>query len=271
MGSSNTSLKVSIPDCHKKFIITGPPQGGLMLTVEKGLLPKNEGWQSLAYPSETREIWKDNQGRFVFVVPEISPPRRCLFVDPDFKLGHIIGEFQPKNGCIPYPLENIEIIIFINWLAGMGDIILHAVGIDIDGHGYCFAGASHTGKSTLAASLQKVPGITILGEDNLVLRYLQGRFWIYGTPWHQNPDMCDAKGVPLEKIFFLDKTGNPGVSALNPVEGISQILQTAFVPYYRPETLPGILQRMDQLTEQVSFYKLSYQLGTDAWKLIYGA
>jgi hypothetical protein len=261
---------MSIPDGHKNFLIPGPPKGGLKVTVEKGPLLENSGWQSLAYPSETREIWKDDRGRFVFVVPQISPPRRQVVVDPNFKSGRVIGEFQPDNGIIQYPLENIGIIIFINWLAGMGDLILHAVGIDINGHGYCFAGVSHAGKSTLAAALKLVPGLTLLGDDNLALRYLDGQFWIYGTPWHQNASMCAPGGVPLEKIFFLDKAGDPGIYSLNPTEGISRILQTAFVPYYRSETLPGILRRMDQLTDHVSFYRLSYQLGANVWDLIRG-
>lgn len=265
------SLSMSIPSCHEKFLISGPPQGGLLLTVENGPLLEKEGWQSLGYPSETREIWKDDKGRFIFVVPEISPPERHVVVYPDFCNGFVVGDFQPDHGVITYPTENIEIILFINWLAGMGDLLLHAVGIEIDGHGYAFAGVSHAGKSTLASFLQKTPGVTILGDDNLVLRFLDGRFWIYGTPWHQNPSVCTSGGVPLEKIFFLDRSIDPGLHSLSPSEGISQILKTAFVPYYRAETLPGILQRMNQLTEQVSLYKLSYQLGTDVWKLIYGA
>lgn len=267
--TGSQSLFMSIPSCHEKFLISGPPQGGLFLTVKNGPLHGYEGSHSLDYPSETRQIWKDDQGRFIFVVPEISPPKRHMVVNSDFTEGFVIGDFQSEKGVITYPTDNIEIILFINWLAGMGDLLLHAVGIEINGHGYAFAGVSHAGKSTLASYLQKVPGVKILGDDNLALRYLNGQFWIYGTPWHQNPNVCAPGGVPLEKLFFLDRSVEPGLYSLTPNEGISRILQTAFIPYYRQESLPGILQRLHQLTNQVTFFKLSYQLGTDVWELIY--
>lgn len=268
LATGNKSLSMFIPPTHTKFLKPGPPRGGLFLTVENKPLRKNEGWQSLGYPTETRQIWKDGQGEFVFVVSEVSPPKRQIFVNPGFTNGRVIGEFQHDQGVISYPIDNIEIILFINWLAGMGDLLLHAVGVEFNGHGYAFAGVSQVGKSTLASALQKIPGVTILGDDNLACRYLEGRSWIYGTPWHQNPSVCSPGGVPLEKIFFLDRSIAPGLYPLSPNEGINLILQTAFVPYYRPEALPEILDHMDKLSEQISYFKLSYQLGTDVWKLI---
>jgi hypothetical protein len=227
-------------------------------------------------------LWRDEQGRYVLVTPRSSPPRRQVVVDAGFRVGKVIGEFA-RDGCrwqAGYPLQGLDIVLFANWLAGFGDLILHACGVELAGAGYAFVGPAGVGKSTLAASFLSAAtgaadGATtdldpavVLGEDQVILRYRQGRFWIYGTPWHLNPAMCSPRGVPLEKLFFLDRTGAPGITPVEPLEGTTRLLQTAFVPYYRTDALPAILSRLDLLAGQVPFYTLSYQLGKDPIRLI---
>ena len=168
-------------------------------------------------------------------------------------------------------MKNIENRIFSAWLGSLGDIILHASGVIFDGKGYCFAGDPGAGKSTLAAALASDPGITVLGEDQVVLRYLKDRFWIFGAPWHLNPEMCSPEGIPLSKMFFLDRSLEPGAHLISPLDGITRILQTAFTPFYQPKWIPGILARLELLSQQVPFYNLSYQLGSDPVALITNA
>lgn len=265
-----SAIPMGLPACHTQFLRNGPPDSGLVLRVRKGSLPSTEGWRALHDRYETWELWQDERGRYVFVAPEVCPPRRHVVVDPDFAAGEVIGEFALGTNGTPavYPLQNLEIKIFANWLAGFGDLILHAVGIDLGGAGYCFAGKSGAGKSTLASALMAVPGATMLGDDNLALRCLEDRFWIFGTPWHQDPARCSPQGAPLEKFFFLDRNGDPGVKPLKPVDGIARLLQTAFIPYYRQDAMPAILERLAFLAEAVPFYALSYRLGDDVMALI---
>ena len=44
-------------------------------------------------------------------------------------------------------------MIYANWLAASGDVIVHAAGVAADGQGYAFVGPSGAGKSTLATCL----------------------------------------------------------------------------------------------------------------------
>lgn len=269
LDARGSGLTMALPPCHHKFLAAGPPDGGLALRVRDGRLPGTDGWRSLVHPLETWELWQDELGRYVFVAPEVCPPRRHLVVDAGFRTGEIVGDFAGEgNGLtIPYPLENLEIKLFVNWLAGYGDLILHAVGVDLVGAGACFAGSSGAGKSTLASALAN-SAATVLGDDQVVLRYREGQFWIYGTPWHQDPARCSPGGVPLEKLFFLDRTATPGVAPCPPLDGVSRLMQTAFVPYYRPEAVAAILDRLALLAQQVPFYTLNYRLGADVMTLI---
>ncbi len=237
------------------------------LRVRDGPLPEAAATRIPLCVTETWELWLDEAGRYVFVAPRQSPPRLAI-VDPGFVDGEVCGEFSTSNGEGAYPLQGLGIRLFANWLAGCGDAILHAAGVAVDGKGYCFTGSSGAGKSTLTASLASNPSATVLGEDQVILRYLDGRFWIFGTPWHVNPDLCAPLGVPLEKLFFLDRDAAQPLAAVAPFDGVTRLLQTAFIPYYRPAAVSAILDRLALLAERVPFYTLSYRLGDDPMALI---
>jgi len=222
------------------------------------------------YSSPSWKFWKTNDGNLVFLVPDQRPVLQ-LIVDPDFSRGEVVGDFSafPNENC--YPLENLDIRLVSAWLASLGDVMLHASGVLVDGRGFCFIGASGAGKSTLAARLFKTAGATVLGEDQIVLRNLDGRFWMYGTPWHMREEMCSPEKVTLEKLFFINKDGLEGIQSISGMDGVKRLLQTAFIPYHLQEYLPRILDRLVLLADQVPFYSISYNLNTDPWPMIQAA
>lgn len=207
------------------------------------------------------KIWqlsRDQEGQFVFTNP-LQALRRKLVVDRHFTKGTLLGDFKTIDNKDNYPLpQDLEIVLYVNWLGEYGDLVLHASGIALDGKGYAFVGPSGVGKSTLAARLKQEPGVTVLGEDQLVLRYLDGTFWIFGTPWHEDRSMCSPLGVPLEKIFFLERMDKSVLTPVAHIEGVSRLLQTAFIPYYRPEVVQHILERFEILAEAIPMAQFSY-------------
>jgi hypothetical protein len=286
LDAVGTGIGIEVPAAYGKFL-SDQAGSGLTLSVREGRMRESEAWSPLYAPAETWQLWQDERGRYVFVPGCRDLPVRQITVDAGFELGEVIGKFssQANRGEALYPLQGIDAMIYVNWLAEVGDLVLHAAGVEVGGRGTCFAGHPGAGKSTLAAALMVDPGraaeaattnatngdtgaVVVLGEDNVILRYLEGRFWIFGTPWHLDPDRCDPRGVPLEKLFFLDRMLDPGVAPVGPLEGVARLLQTAFVPYYRPAAVSRILDRLALLSEQVPFYTLSYRLGADVLGLI---
>jgi len=284
LDARETGLRLVAPASHVRFFEQetsedGPTcdghessevSGNLTLRVRNGPLPPAAAGRTPLCLTDVWELWLDETGRYTFVAPRQRPPRLAI-VDSDFTAGEVFGEFSSSNGEGAYPLQGLGIRLYANWLAKWGDLVLHAAGTAVDGKGYCFAGSSGAGKSTLIASLAQNPSATVLGEDQVILRYLDGRFWIYGTPWHVNPDLCSPLGVPLEKLFFLNRDASQPLAAVAPSDGVTRVLQTAFIPYYRPEAVSAILDHLALLAETVPFYTLAYQLGDDPLALILGA
>ncbi len=240
----------------------------VVLKLQEMTLSRKDQWTSLICRNEIWELWLDEQGQFVFYNPMQSLLRQIV-IDPGFHAGELRGDFSARGSPSNYFLpQDLEIVFFVNWLAKFGDVILHASGFAMDGKGYVFIGPSGIGKSTLAATLSRQAELTILGEDQVVLRQIDGRFWVYGSPFHENPAMCSPLGVPLEKLFFLERKDNDSILSVNRTEGVTRLLQTAFIPYYRPDSVDKILARLVILSEQIPFYALSYQLGSDVLGLI---
>lgn len=260
---------VIFPECHTAFLQLEPASKGLQLELRRGLPQQKGNWSALCQTPDTFQLWQDEQDRLILEAPVQSPPLRRVIVNKEFTKGQVLFDFEPAGGIgkLFYPLQDIEIILFANWLANTGDIILHASGIELDGEGYCFTGASGAGKSTVISQIEGTHA-RVLGEDQVILRRLGGQFWIFGTPWHTLPCRCSPQGAPLKKLIFLDRHLEPGVLPVKALDGVTRLLQTAFIPFYRRELMPGILAQLDRLSAEIPFLSLSYRLGSDVLSLI---
>lgn len=276
--ATESELELNTPPSHTKFTQMNfhglgyfdLPNSALILKIKNRPLFDPEARFSPIYCAKNWELWQDDDQNYMFTAPRIPSPQ-WIIVNKAFSVGEVYSQYSNEKGKFVYPLfHDLEIVFFVNWLGSLGDIILHASGVILDGKGYAFIGSAGAGKSTLAATLAKEGAVTNLGEDQVILRMRDGQFWIYGTPWHLNPEMCSPQGVRLEKLFFLERNGKYATEPIKPTDGITRILQTAFVPYYRPALVSCIMDHLVLLAEEVPFRSLSYPLGSDVLKLING-
>jgi len=278
ISKGDDKLTLDYSPCHEKFLITeneldqynpAPTQTLMLEIIDSPVSPQAQLIEALC-KNEIWELWQDEFNHYVFTQPKQSP-QRWVFIDPEFRNGKIIGDFSAYKQNHVYPLQYIDIVIFSNWLANFGDMILHASGIAFNGEGFCFIGHSRAGKSTLVGDIANIPGVTVLGEDQVVLRKIDNPFMIYGTPWHERLDMCSPTGVPLKKIFFLDRNASQVIAPVRDFDAVVKIMQTAFFPVYRPEAVQGILARLSSLEGNVHINTLAYERGTNILQVILDA
>lgn len=278
ISKGDDKLTLDYSPCHEKFLITeneldqynpAPTQTLMLEIIDSPVSPQAQLIEALC-KNEIWELWQDEFNHYVFTQPKQSP-QRWVFIDPEFRNGKIIGDFSAYKQNHVYPLQYIDIVIFSNWLANFGDMILHASGIAFNGEGFCFIGHSRAGKSTLVGDIANIPGVTVLGEDQVVLRKIDNHFMIYGTPWHERLDMCSPTGVPLKKIFFLDRNASQVIAPVRDFDAVVKIMQTAFFPVYRPEAVQGILARLSSLEGNVHINTLAYERGTNILQVILDA
>jgi len=203
-------------------------------------------------------------GRFAIALkrPGSGNPVHCLALfDAGFDYGDVYHSDpypgRTAEGLLPQPLAfPLFHLLMISRLAqGLG-LLVHASGVDDNGRGYLFPGRSTYGKTTMAR-LWKGQGV-ILNDERVVLRKRGRRFWIYGTPWHGECDSVAARGVPLEKIFFLHHDEQNRARSLKGVAAASALLPRCFLPMWDEAGMRFTAQFSAEVALGVPCYDLGF-------------
>jgi len=168
---------------------------------------------------------------------------------PFFRLG------QPVNP-LEYPLDEL---LIVNLLALGRGVEVHACGmVDDRGSGHLLAGQSGAGKTTIARLLHKAGGITVLSDDRIILRRLEGRLWMYGTPWHGDAGFASPARAPLSRVYFLRHGPKNELVPQRTTQAVARLFTCSFPPFYFPEGLNFTLEFLEQVAKAVPCYELRF-------------
>jgi hypothetical protein len=149
------------------------------------------------------------------------------------------GEIRLRSGCFPtgrpvYPLAYpLDELLMVNLLARGRGVEVHGCGVaDADGRGHLFLGQSGAGKSTMARLWKSRPGVGILSDDRIILRTIDSRLFMYGTPWHGEAELASARRTPVDSIRFLARGGRNEIAALGEAEAVMRLMACSFVPFH---------------------------------------
>ena len=160
--------------------------------------------------------------------------RRVAVFQPDFRRGDVYVDLRHRGlDVLPYPLSApLDRVLFVHLVThGLG-VMIHACGIVLDGKGYLFSGPSNAGKTTLSRLWAKATDAIVLGDECLILRKSDGKFWIYGTPWVGEAGLYSPIGASVEKVFFIHHARQNLVTALPPEQAAERLLaQSILTPH----------------------------------------
>jgi hypothetical protein len=201
-----------------------------------------------AYASETGT-------QFYFSSSTVSPvPYKAAWFDPGFERGHVVlnREAIPVERPV-FPLEYpLDELVMMHRLALGEGVEVHALGLaDQDGSGYLFLGHSGAGKSTTARLWMAEPGVQLLSDDRIILRKHDGKFWMYGTPWHGDAGVASPGRAPLSAIFLLEQAPANELGTISQPTAAAELFARAFVPHYLESGIQFTLGFLDQLTRSV--------------------
>lgn len=188
---------------------------------------------------------------------------RLGIFDSDFKEGNIYikGPIPLDNSFnsqilynpLEYPLSEL---LMINLLSLSQGLMFHACGVVDNGHGYLFVGNSGDGKSTIAKLWQGQA--SILNDDRIIVRKNNGRFYMYGTPWHGRFNLVLSKKAILKKIFFI-KHGKENIATRKiGRETSTMLLARSFPPYWNHRGMMCSLKFIEELSKAIPCYELMF-------------
>jgi hypothetical protein len=189
-------------------------------------------------------------------------PYKMAKVRKDFREAEVL--MHPaylKPGQAVYPLEYpLDELLFIHHLARLTKgMEVHACGVvDSHGKGHLFLGQSGAGKTTLARLWENEPGVLVLSDDRIALRKMDGKLWMYGTPWHGEADFSSPARAPLADVCFLAKGPENRLLEKAATESMGRFLASSFILFYSREAVGFTMRFLEEIVEAVPCYELSF-------------
>jgi hypothetical protein len=265
--SDDPDLYLEVPRATKHFLVDNNDDADVTVRARWGeLRGPAAGKQTFDSGCLWRLYQENSHYLFRFTSPAVGtlPYKQACF-SSDFTSGDVVLHREyfrrfPSVNVLEYPLDEL---LMVNLLTLGRGVEVHACGIeDSDGRGYLFLGQSGAGKTTTARLWNKshgaARGIQILSDDRVILRRLNGKIWMYGTPWHGEAEFAYSTRTPLTQIFFLGRGEKNEVVPVRPIDAVARLMACSFVPFYNAAALDYALAFFEQLTKAIPCGELRF-------------
>ena len=160
---------------------------------------------------------------------------------------------------------------FASQLLHYDGFYLHASAVEVDGKAYLFSAPSGTGKSTHTRLWQQMfrEKADIFNDDKPALRYLDGTWYAYGTPWCGKDGINLNRKVPVAGICFLKQAPHNQIRALSSEEAIPRLLNQTIRQFRNKERLVLLLGHLDKLVRTIPIFELENLPELEAAQLSY--
>ncbi len=149
---------------------------------------------------------------------------------------------------------------------------LHCSCLEKDGEAYIFTANSGTGKSTHARLWREVFGdsVTMINDDKPIIRYIDGKFYIYGTPWNGKHSISNNIKAPVKVIYFLSQSKDNKCTRADLFESIGKLLGQTVLPDNK-NSMKKLLDMLEQLCSSAYTFNLECNISEDAVHTAYNS
>lgn len=160
---------------------------------------------------------------------------------------------------------------FCAGLLDFGGFYLHASAVEMDGKAYLFSAKSGVGKSTHTRLWQQLfeGKAQVFNDDKPALRYLDGVWYAYGTPWCGKDGINQNKKVPLAGVCFLRQAGENKIRQLTKQEALGMLFSQTIRRFSSARKLDLLLGHLENLVDKIPVFELENRPEPEAARLSY--
>ncbi|MBQ0047797.1 MAG: hypothetical protein KBT33_09915 [Prevotellaceae bacterium] len=229
------------------------------------------------------------QGTDMMIVPKCE--RECFVFDSDdvlstfgetsdgfiFLMAPQYGKDEPlclwckRGDSIMYVKGHLEggpmterLVRFALWIAyGLATvrkqtIAIHTSTIQYKDKAVLFLGESGTGKSTHTRLWREnIDGAILLNDDSPIVRYVDGKMWVYGSPWSGKTPCYKNEQYELAGCVRLSQAPYNKIRKLRTIEAFAAIHPSCPPDFaYSDYLYDGISETLDVMLQVSPFYHL---------------
>ena len=146
---------------------------------------------------------------------------------------------------------------FYRQLLSYDGLMFHSSAVELDGVAYLFSGPSGMGKSTHTRLWQQeFPSARIFNDDKPALRYIDGVWYAYGTPWCGKDGININTKVPIGGICFLRQGKENKIRRLPEIEAAAAIISQTLRRFSTSEGLGVMTNLVESLVREIPVFEL---------------
>jgi len=231
------------------------------ITVEAMTLPVPPSGRLLFDSGAVWRAYADDGGFRIDCFSEIfgDVPYKIARFDREFREGRILIRSDVLGDSmhpLDYPLDEVIVAHLLG--RGLG-VELHGCGIiDRDGRGQLFVGQSGAGKTTTARVWLSEGDYEIVSDDRVIVRFIDGEWRMFGTPWHGEAELSSPVSAPLGAIHLLVQAARTELVSLPPAQAAASLFGCTFPPFYDAEALAFTLECLDRIVRDIPVRALRF-------------
>ena len=197
-----------------------------------------------------------DNGGYQYIIKNVKGADCCMLqTDKDFK--HCKCALNGNYNMRCFGLSNALMLIFAFAGSRKETLLIHASLVRQAGFGYAFIAKSGTGKSTQVSMwLRYLEGCDLMNDDNPVIRIIDGKPYIYGSPWSGKTPCYRNVKAKLGAITQIDRASANSIEPLKPVEAFASMLVSCSMMKWDKDIFNRICDTVTHIIETTGIYIL---------------
>ena len=164
-----------------------------------------------------------------------------------------------------FAVNNSAMLLYAFATSDYDTMLVHASVISWADGGYMFLGKSGTGKSTHSRLwLENIPETSLLNDDNPVIRMVDSKAYVYGSPWSGKTHCYKNEMYPLKAVVRLSQAPFNRIAALAPLQAFASLMPACSCKRWDSQSMAALHKSVEKVISAVSCYHLQCLPDADA-------
>lgn len=260
--STHQGIDFVIGEQYEKFLSSAQPDVTLQWHCD--LFPELGQVEEIF---DSGSFWRLQSANGYFILNYPAPGSgknlfKIVRLTQDFRKGDIYlhPNFLPERRRTNPLTARLDELLYMHLLGQGRGVLFHACCVDHNGRGLLFLGHSEAGKSTLARLWKKhCTKARILSDECVIVRYVNGRYYAYGTPWHGTAECALPARIPLTEVYIVEHARTNFLQPLEGVQQVAEVMTRSFIPYWLRSATELSVSFLSRMLQTIPCQRLGFR------------